>query len=171
MSNQEKVNELLESVTGSRPSASQPERRAEQRYHTDDPVDVQFSAGAPVRLSGWVRDVSSIGLRLELSTAISRGTPIRVAFPRRLVIFGEVRYCRRDKDAFHAGVFIEHMFRPSKLAEKHIHDDELALYLAGNGLTAPQVIAFREHLAGCEKCQARLRQMDVVIKPAAQRKG
>jgi hypothetical protein len=158
LSNQEKVNEPLEDGAEPRSGASEPDRRAEHRYQTNDQVDIQFSAGAPVRLSGWVRDVSSIGLGLELSTAIGIGTPIRIAFPRRFVIFGEVRYCRPIEDGFRAGVSIEHMFRSSKLAEKHIHDDELSLYRAGKGLTAPQVISFREHLVTCEKCQARLKE-------------
>jgi hypothetical protein len=64
---------------------------------------------------------------------------IRVAFPGKLVIFGEVRYCRPAGDGFHIGIFIQDMVRSSRPPERHIHDDELSPYLVGKGLTVPEV--------------------------------
>jgi hypothetical protein len=96
---------------------------------------------------------------------------IRVIFPAKLVIFGEVRYCRQAGDGFHIGILIQDVVRSSVPKETHISDDELALYLLGKGLTVPEVFALREHVVKCEECRVRLDDANAILNPALPREG
>lgn len=82
------------------------ERRREPRYPCNDPVKVRvISKGGP-RFPATVLEVSRSGLRLELDIPIAKGSDIEVTVRGHVVIFGEIRYCRRTGDSFHAGILI-----------------------------------------------------------------
>jgi hypothetical protein len=84
------------------------ERRQEVRYPTNDPAKVRISPGEEC-IRGTVLDISKSGLRLELSTPITRGARVEVILTGDAVTFGTVRYCRRVADAYHVGILIEHV--------------------------------------------------------------
>jgi len=56
------------------------------------------------------------------------------------------------------------------LADEHIHDDVLSLYLVGKGLTVPEVVGLKEHLILCEACKIRLAEADAILNPVRKRK-
>jgi hypothetical protein len=148
------------------------ERRSEARYPTEDLVEVQIlGTGSLCRVTATILDVSRSGLRLELSSTIAKGSQVEIIVPRRLSIFGEVRYCRRFRELVHAGILIQQVICPRSLAVHHIHDDALALYLVGKGLTVPEVIGLKEHLILCEACQIRLAEADAILHPVRKRKA
>src|SRR5438552_12103149 len=104
------------------------EKRGEARYPTDDAAEVQILPSNGIRLPATVIDISKSGLRVELETMLAKYMRVEVMItPRKLVIFGEVRYCRRSGGRFQAGIFIEGIVFP-KTDNKHIHDDHLSMY-------------------------------------------
>src|SRR6202165_2370775 len=110
----------------------QPERRREPRYPTNDLVELTVLAEPPVWFAGRVLDVSRSGLRVALLSPLGPGTQVKITFRRPAVIFGEVRHCKWASDAYHVGVKIEDvLISPNR----HVAEDELALYLSGKGLT------------------------------------
>ena len=148
-------------------NSSQPgaERRREPRYLVEDIVEVELMSAPTGRYTGVVRDISRSGMRLELRTPITRGGQIKIIFPKQLVVFGEIRYCHREGSGYQAGVLIDSAFSTQAIANRHLHDDELALYLVGKGLTVPEVIRLREHLSECPECQIRLKDTASLLKP------
>jgi hypothetical protein len=135
------------------------EKRREARYPTNDPAEVHTLpwSGSVVALPATVIDVSKSGLRLELQSLLGIGVRIEIMIkPRRLAIFGQVRYCRRSGSRFHAGVRIEDIVFPRPDNGHHIHDDEFVLYVAGRGLTAAEVLRLKDHVTKCEICEAKL---------------
>lgn len=149
-----------------RSTAEYNEKRREIRYPTNDPAEVQVLPIDGTRRPATVLDVSRSGLRLELHAPLGRGIQLKITLSDQVVIFGEVRYCRRAGDVFHAGILIQDVANSPQRVGKHIADDELGLYLVGKGLTAPEVIKIREHLILCESCRIRLNQVDVILHPA-----
>ena len=147
------------------------ERRSEARYPTRDVAEVQILEKSSLcRVAATVLDVSRSGLRIEVKSPIAKGSQVQIILGRTLIIFGEVRYCRRGGEAVHAGILIQQVVRPRPLANEHIHDDVLFLYLVGKGLTVPEVIGLREHLILCEACQIRLAEADAILNPSQGRK-
>ena len=146
------------------PSVGQYEKRREIRYPTNDPAQVQVLPHN-TRSPATVLDVSRSGLRLELHASVGRGSQIKVILSEQVVIFGEVRYCRRVGDVFQAGVLIQDVIYSQERARKHLHDDDLSLYLVGKGLTASEVIKLRDHLILCESCRIRLNEIDAKLNP------
>jgi hypothetical protein len=132
------------------------DRNRERRYQADDPVAVVYEAGASIRLSGRVRDISRTGLCLELGAALGRKTEISITFQGKLVVFGEVCECTPSGDRFRLEVKIHDLISSSSSSDQHVHDDQLSLYSAGKGLPVPDFIALGEHFLKCEKCRARL---------------
>jgi len=141
------------------------EKRRETRYPTSDFAEVQILPIDRTRRPATVLDVSRSGLRLELHTSVSRGIDIQITVADQIVIFGEVRYCRRAGEVFHAGVLIHDVIHASPSASQHIHHDDLGLYVIGKGLTVPEVIKLREHLIRCEVCRIRLNEVDATLNP------
>jgi hypothetical protein len=137
------------------PTAPIAEYRREARYPTQDPAELEILPGPSVPISGTVLDVSRSGLRVALSTRISRGEQVQLKLLRS-VIFGEVRYCRAAPAGFHAGVKIQDVVPAPGRQNDHIAEDPLGLYAAGKGLSVAEVIEVRRHLAQCETCRARL---------------
>ena len=146
------------------------ERRREARYPTNKQAKVEVICGGPLRQSARILDVSRSGLRLEVETFIGKGLQAEIILPEHMVIFGEVRYCRRGGSGFHAGILIQNVFQPRRALESHVHDDLLDLYLVGKGLTFAEVITLREHLNACDSCRTRLTEKDAVLNPRRRRK-
>ena len=110
------------------------EKRRERRYPTNDPVQVRTYPYTGVPVPANVVDVSRSGMKLELVTALARGARIEVLMASsNLAIFGEVRYCRKAGAMYHAGVLIEDVVQPRSNTTKHVHGDEILLYIAGKG--------------------------------------
>ena len=96
-------------------------------------------------------------MKLELKTQLWTDAQVEVILPHQMVIFGEVRYCRRVDGIFQAGVLIHDVIDQRPATPGHLRDDEVTLYLAGKGLTVPEVIRIKQHLPNCEACSVRLR--------------
>ena len=152
------------------PNVPPVERRREPRYPCNDPVEVRIiSPGGPC-FPATVLDVSRSGLRLELGARIAKGSEMEVTVRGHVVIFGEIRYCRRTGDSFHAGILIRDVLYSRPPAVNHLHDDELSLYLVRKGLTLPDLIRVRDHLTKCETCQIRLGEADAILRPIRKRR-
>jgi PilZ domain/Putative zinc-finger len=130
------------------------ERRREPRYPCNDPVEIRRIPEDFTPLPATVLDVSLSGLRVALDTNFGQGSRVEVVSPKQVVIFGEVRYCRRAGERFHAGILIGDVFYFTDAG--HIDDEQLSLYLAGNGLSFREVIALQQHLQRCRSCSGRL---------------
>jgi PilZ domain len=133
------------------------ERRKEIRYSTNDPAVVSILPLNGDRMPAAVIDISKSGLRLELGKAIRKGGRIEVKImPSNLVIFGEVRYCRRSGAVYHAGVLIEGMVSGKADQRDHLQDDQISLYAVGKGLSVPEILQIKDHLQNCDACSKRL---------------
>ena len=146
------------------------EKRREPRYPCNDAVAVRVLSIGTRHYPATVLDVSRSGVRLELYIPIAKGSEVEITARSQAVIFGEIRYCRRAGDSFHAGVLIRDVIQSRPHAVKHLHDDELSLYLVGKGLTMPEVIRVKSHLATCEECHGRLSAAHAVLHPTKKRK-
>lgn len=135
------------------------ERRGESRYPTNDPAEIHILPwnSTSAAIPAMVIDVSKSGLRVESAAMLARGMRIEIMVkPRKLVIFGSVRYCRKVGQVFHAGVLIETVVFPKPDSGQHIEDDQFVLYAAGRGLTTPEVLHLNDHLSKCGECFAKL---------------
>lgn len=108
-------------------------------------------------MCGQVLDVSRSDLRVVLSSRLGPGTPVEITFHRPAVILGEVRQCRQMGDTFHVRIQIQEVLISSN---RHVDDDELALYVSGKGLTEAEFFYVRRHFAECEECRRRLRERE-----------
>jgi hypothetical protein len=140
------------------------DQRLEARYATDDPAEVVQLCGSLLRVQATVLDVSKSGLRLAVGAPLTRGMRVKITL-LEVVIFGEVRYCRRGSTGYHAGILIESVVHSEAQPDKHLHDDDLALYLIGKGLTVPEVIKFSDHLLHCGACRIRLLETRTTMNP------
>jgi hypothetical protein len=89
------------------------ERRCSERFPVDDEAEVEVSGDSPFTLSGFMRDVSQMGLRLALPERVSPGAKVRISVrggSTRLT--GEVRYCRSAGDIYYAGVAVHTILKP-----------------------------------------------------------
>ena len=152
------------------PSLPHRDRRREARYQTNDPADVEVLRGGAGQLQGTIVDVSQAGLRLHLSEAIGRGIDLKIRLTGQLVIFGQVRYCRRVDSGFQVGVAIEDVFFAHSASDEHLHDDDLGLYLLGKGLTVLEVLRLKDHLLRCTYCARRLDETHWLLHPFSRRK-
>jgi hypothetical protein len=147
--------------------ASGAERRREPRYPCNDPVEIRIIPGAGSRIPGTLLDVSRSGLRIELDSAVPKGTQVEILLSRQLEVSGRVRHCRRVGAKYQAGVLILEAMDSSKPNE-HVSEELLSSYLGGRGLTLTQAIRVRDHLAACSTC--RLRVVDSYsVKPQPRR--
>jgi hypothetical protein len=144
------------------PSEQDADRRTEARYPAQDPAELEILSSPGEPLYGTILDVSRSGLRIGLPKRIDRGEQVKVKLQGN-VIFGEVRYCRAVSGAFHIGIRIENLVRPTARANRHIVDDQLSLYAVGKGLSVPEVIDVREHLGRCETCRGRLAAKEALL--------
>jgi len=164
---------LIESAQTSRPHAGPSlEKRKEARYPTRDAALVRELPPAQNRedLPATVIDVSKSGLRLELERQLWKGSRVEIAIvPRKLVIFGEVRHCRRLGAIFQVGVLIEGLVFPKPNDGQHIHEDLIILYVAGRGLTVPEILRVKHHILTCDVCSSRMAETAAILQPARRR--
>jgi hypothetical protein len=143
--------------TATSPTQPQPERRREPRFPTNDLAEVTILAERSLPVSGQVQDVSRSGIRISLASSLRLGTLVQITFHRPAVIIGEVRHCRRAGDRFHVGMkIVDVLISPNR----HVDEDELALYVSNKGLTEAEFFYVRQHFADCRECQARLRKSE-----------
>lgn len=153
------------SVAESGTAANHREKRKERRYPTNDPAEVRVIPDS-MSLSATVIDVSRSGMRIELATPVPKGVRIEILMPTsRVVVFGEVRYCRRYGEAYHAGVMIEDVVQPKANAGAHVHEDEIALYVAGKGLNLAEVFRVEYHVPNCPSCRRLMVQIRDTLYP------
>jgi hypothetical protein len=147
-----------------------PERRRETRYPTSDPATVEVPYEKIAGLAAVVVDVSRSGLRIELPQSIGRGMQVTVTLSQQLVITGEVRYCRRAGNGFHAGILVQDATFPTHSDDAHIGDAELGFYLVGKGLSVAEIIGLKAHLLNCKSCQGRLAEVNAMLNPMRKRR-
>jgi len=145
------------------------EQRRETRYTTNDPARVATLPPTTDPMSGTVVDVSKSGMRLEVPTALAKGCRVEVVIPGKITVYGEVRYCRKSGAVFQAGVLIEGTLSEDTVSRGHLHEDEISLYVAGTGLTVPEVLRAKEHLATCESCSGLMRAVAARLYPDIER--
>lgn len=139
------------------------ERRRKARYPTNDAVDVGIVDSDYQRFPGTVLGVSRSGLLIDLRIMVAKGTAMVLFLPNQVVIVGELRYCRRAADTFRGELLIKDVVYPRPWLVRHVHEDQLALYLAGRGLTAIEVIELRNHLLDCEDCRRLLAETPAIL--------
>lgn len=142
------------------------ERRRRVRYPTNDAVDIAIVDSDYQRLPGTVLGVSKSGLLIELGMMIAKGTAVVLFLSNQVVIVGEIRHCRRTANAFCGGLLIKDIVYARPWLVRHVHEDQLALYLTGRGLTAIEVIQLRNHLLKCEDCRRLLAETPAILHPA-----
>lgn len=146
------------------------EKRKDPRYSTRAAAEVQVLQINGARVPATVVDISRSGLRLELETSLPKGTRIQIMIvPRKVVIFGEVRYCRRSDAVHHAGVLIEDVVFPRHDDDAHLVEDEISLYAVGKGLTVLEVLRVKAHLSTCEACSRRMAETTAALYPTTRR--
>jgi PilZ domain len=91
------------------------EKRHEHRYSTNDPAEVKVLPSDGVVLTAKIVDVSRSGVGIEIERPLLKSTRVEIGSPRhKLVIFGEVRYCKPAGARFHIGVLIEGVASPDE---------------------------------------------------------
>lgn len=136
------------------------EKRREIRYPASEPAEVRLlhSGRDPVRAT--IVNVSRSGMRLEVESALPRGSRIEITTSsRKLVVFGEIRYCGRASGGFHVGVLIEGVVSDHDGSVAHLSSDEIASYIAAKGLTTPETLRASDHLSKCGICLRRIPEM------------
>jgi len=136
------------------------ERRQEVRYCCNDVAEACVLEGGvkhdDPRFHVTVLEISRSGLRLELNQRVEQGAHMEVILPGQVCIRGELRYCSPAGSNFHGGILIHEVVYPQPVAN-HIDEQQLRLYLAGRGLTLPEVLGVEDHLTRCPECGLRFR--------------
>jgi hypothetical protein len=91
------------------------EKSRESRNSPCEPVEVYLLDMQGLRLPGILRDVARNGLRIELNMPLKAGDRLEVVRENHAIIFGEVRYCRRADDCYHAAVLIGDVLYPKAI--------------------------------------------------------
>jgi len=135
------------------------DRRREERSPANDPATVEMPLG--VRVSATVIDISRSGMRLELEKPLDIGMKIGISIQvRKLMVIGDVRYCRRSGERYHAGIAIR--------GENTAEDSQA--HTAGRSLTADEVLRIKGHLLGCDVCVERLANAMGIQEPVRRRR-
>jgi hypothetical protein len=132
------------------------EHRKEARYPTHDAAEVRVLPSNGRHLQATIVDISKSGVRLELGMTLLKGSRVEITSRGKLVIFGEVRYCRRVGGVYQAGILIEGVVTPSNDKESHLLEEEIDLYVIGRGLEIPEVLRAKEHISKCDECSRRV---------------
>jgi PilZ domain-containing protein len=144
------------------------ETRREDRYPTNDEANVSVGPlhRDPQRCK--ILNVSRSGLQLELGARLKFHSRVQIAITgsasRGVAIFGEIRYCHRAGDVFHAGVGIHDAVFGGLLVSDHIDKDCLFLYAAGLALHFSEVLRIQRHLERCAPCIAALTEASGVLR-------
>ena len=138
------------------------ERRRETRYPCNEDVQVRVLPGDGRLLKGRMIDLSRSGLRIEIESAVTKGSEVEIILPKEVIIFGEARYSRRSGETHQVGIMIQDVFYSKAHGEHHVHADQLSRYMEGKGLTVPEAISVRHHLQYCRYCRSRMSDPDVL---------
>ena len=137
------------------------EKRRERRFPTNDPVDVQVLPASGPSLVATLVEISRFGLRLQLRAELPKHTPVQITLqPQGLLAYGDVRHCHRVAANFEAGVLLEGIVFPNTENSRHIHRDQLLLYVEGQGLSAGELFCIIDHLTACQECFTRFREVE-----------
>ena len=136
-------------------TATLADRRRETRYPCNNSVEVRNLTNDGAVFSARMIEISRSGLRLETATSLSKGAHLEILMSKEVAIFGQVRHCRPAGEMYESGILIEEVYYASAAAE-HVSAVDLAKYGSGEGLTIPEAIRVREHLAQCDSCRARM---------------
>jgi len=148
------------------PTKPASDKRREIRYPTNDQAEVRMLPSSGEHLAATIVDISKSGLRLELGSTLLKGSRVEITTsPRKLIIFGEVRYCRRVGGIFNAGILIEGVVAPAGDSEAHLLDDEIALFVIGKGLAVPEVLRAKHHISKCDACSRRMVDTSATLYP------
>lgn len=147
-------------------TARETERRREPRYTIHEQVEIRcLEQQSSERVAALAVDISRRGLRLEIASPLLKGSRLEIMIPKRAVIFGEVRYCRRFADAYYAGVAIEevyhvHSSEPFSLTE----DDPLARDVIGRILSPTDAADMKQHVSACPSCSRSLGDAEALLR-------
>jgi hypothetical protein len=97
-----------------------------------------------------------------METSLGKSMRVKIVYPRAIVIFGEVRYCRQSGNIYYIGILIEDVIYAKPEVADHIDDVHLTLYAVGRGLTVPEVIRIQNHLMSCNACGTRFAEAHVL---------
>jgi len=144
-------------ITAPELPSSEANRRHEPRYPTADAAEVVVLSDLPLPFPARVLEVSQTGLQVSLAASLGEGTKVKITFRRPAIVLGEVRHSKRAGDLFHVDIKIDGVLLSPN---RHVDEDELALYLSGKGLTEHEFFYVRLHFSECEACQRRLRERE-----------
>jgi hypothetical protein len=110
---------------------------------------------AVARLEVTIADVSDSGIGLLTKHVLPLDAAVTVAW-QEIVIWGEVRHCRRVEEGYRVGVQITRQTEASD--GNHISEETLALYAANQGDRVPDRIhrQVSTHVQECFYCRVRL---------------
>lgn len=149
------------------------EKRREPRLATCEPAEIYVLDMQGLRLPGILRDVSRNGLRIEINMPLKPSDRLEIVLENRAIFFGQVRYCRRVDDCYHAGVLIGDVLYPKGIlpadagesrmkadtarqwpatpAGAHINPREAQGFVLGK-LSDTKAALIDRHLASCKTC-------------------
>jgi hypothetical protein len=149
MNQTQRAGELVESHS----VEIRPNRRKEFRYPTHELVQSNLLPGRSDPFPATVIDVAKSDLRLELVRPLPRCSRIKILFSTsELPISGEVRYCHGFDGVYYARIFIDEVVHSRPLPGEHLNDDEIPLYVGGDGLSTVEVLRVEQHLSHCVAC-------------------
>ena len=150
---------LQQAAPESSPRSKGTDRRGELRYPCPHTAELRSLDDLGRSQKATVLDVSQSGLRVQAGVHHPKGARVEVVIHKHAIIFGEVRYCRTFGEGFHLGIRIDRVFYARDLQADHIEDEQLRLYVEGDGLAAGEVLALVQHIRLCSPCRARLDAM------------
>jgi hypothetical protein len=133
------------------------DRRSDLRYPSHVPVEIRIFPSDGSSIPATLMDISLSGLQLEIDATVPKGAQIEILLSKQLAVFGEVRHCRRIGAKYRAGILILQAFYASP-SEEHVSSELIGKYLTRDGLSAAEVLRFREHLTLCTECCGRVNE-------------
>jgi hypothetical protein len=131
-------------------------------HRTTDVVEICISESEWRRFSGTIVGVSRSGVRVDVIAAVGHAV-LQIIVPNHVIIFGQVRSCRRTSAGYRVDVAMEDIYFAQMETSSHIHDDQLGLYLLGKGLNTAEVIHIENHLVACANCRRDLAETETVL--------
>ena len=132
------------------------DRRREVRYPCRDSADVRSLDDLGASHKATVVDISRSGLRIQVGVHLAKESHVEIVIHKHAIIFGEVRYCRTYGEGFHLGILIEQVFYSNAHHADHLSDEQLRLYLSGDGLSAREALTVAQHVRVCRSCSTRM---------------
>lgn len=138
---------------------NRPERRAERRMDCNStPAELSLLSGGHKSITtvpATIMNVSKSGVKVVANTRVGTGQQVRIKM-EKLVLFGEVRYCRAKYDMFESGVKISDVVGEHGYCGR-LSEAQIELLAIGRGLTTIERTYARYHLRHCSSCTEQLR--------------